>query len=100
MACLGVFTFFLQHTPVLDFPQHSCRALEQSIAALQDLPLGSDQQRTKVSPERFLQGNIFPGADGIDGSNSSFGEASPPPGFLSPPLSSFLIYSQTTSSHL
>jgi hypothetical protein len=100
VLCLVSMVLFLHQNPASLLPQGSRSTSTTAIAQLQCPTVGLDQQQTKQSQGNPLQANLFSSSyDFAPGGALRAAEALAPR-FSSPPLSSFLVFTQTTASYL
>lgn len=100
VLCLAAMVLFLHQNPASLLPQGSRSTSTPSIAQLQCPTVGLDQQQTKQSQGNPLQANLFSSSNDFASSGGLRAGEALAPLFSSPPLSSFLVFTQTTASYL
>jgi hypothetical protein len=98
--CLVVFLIFLYQTAVFSFPLETKPDAVQSVTTLQAQLFGVDQQQSKHSERVSIHDCLTLTVPTVTGAESAHFRIANPPQLSIPSLSSLLVYTQTTSSHL
>jgi len=98
--CLALFVLFLMQSGYFPILYDSHGPVQQSITTLQSLALGMYQQRTDQSNSKSLLVDSALTLIDLAGDDKPVPRPHSSVSTVSPSLSSLLIYTQTTSSHL
>jgi len=98
--CLGVFLIFLYQTAVFSFPLETRPDAVQSVTTLQSHLFGIDQQQSKHKEGISIHDCLTLTIPTVSGAEPAHFRTANSPQLSIPSLSSLLVYTQTTSSHL